>query len=145
MRVLACASFVILCFRLGTNFCFKPLCTSESVCRGVNHLWFWWSQFCKFVILGTMWKLQNTLEMSCIMRKPDFCLCENKGADQLRTNCEADQRLCFRYRDGTIPLLLKSEISSFYPSSVAAQTGLCQTWSETPKTRVMAQIILERS
>ena len=29
------------------------------------------------------------------MRKPDFCLCENKGADQLRSNCEADQRLCF--------------------------------------------------
>ena len=29
-----------------------------------------------------------------IMRKPDFCLCENKGADQLRdqlrSNCEAD-------------------------------------------------------
>ena len=41
------------------------------------------------------------------------CLCENKGADQLRGNREADQRLCFRYSDSTIPLLLKSEISSF--------------------------------
>ena len=40
------------------------------------------------------------------MRKPDFCLCENKGADQLRSNCEADQRLCFRYSDSTILLLL---------------------------------------
>ena len=29
------------------------------------------------------------------MSKLDFCLCENKGADQLRGNCEADQRLCF--------------------------------------------------
>ena len=50
---------------------------------------------------------------SRIVRKPDFCLGENKGADQLRGNREADQRLCFRYSDSTIPLLLKSEISSF--------------------------------
>ena len=52
------------------------------------------------------------------MRKLDFCLCENKDADQLHGNREADQRLCFRYTDSTIPLLLKSEISSFYPASV---------------------------
>ena len=35
-------------------------------------------------------------DMSRFMRKPDFCLCENKGADQLSSYCEADQRLCFR-------------------------------------------------
>ena len=46
------------------------------------------------------------------MRKPDFCLSENKGADQLRSNCQADQRLCFRFSDSTISLLSKSEISS---------------------------------
>ena len=68
------------------------------------------------------------------MRKPAFCICENKDADQLRGNREADQRLCFRYTDSTIPLLTKSEISSLYPSSVAVQPGVCQTWSETPKT-----------
>ena len=68
------------------------------------------------------------------MRKPAFCICENKDADQLRGDREADQRLCFRYTDSTIPLLPKSEISSFYPSSVTAQPGLCQTWSETLKT-----------
>ena len=50
--------------------------------------------------------------LSRIVRKPDFCLCENKGADQLRSNCEADQRLCFRYSDSTIPLLLIAKISS---------------------------------
>ena len=65
------------------------------------------------------------------MRKPTFCICENKDADQLRGNREADQRLCFRYTDSTIPLLSKSEISSLSPSSVAVQPGLCQTWSET--------------
>ena len=68
------------------------------------------------------------------MRKTDLYLCENKGADQLRSNCEADQRLCFHYTDSTIPLLPKPEISSLYPSSIAAQTGLCQTRSETWKT-----------
>ena len=47
--------------------------------------------------------------MSLVMRKLALCICENKDADQLR---EADQRLCFRYIDSTIPLLSKSEISS---------------------------------
>ena len=50
--------------------------------------------------------------MSRVMRKPDFCICENKGADQLRGNREADQRLCFCYTASAIPLLAKSEISS---------------------------------
>ena len=68
------------------------------------------------------------------MRKPDFSICENKDADQLRGDREADQRLCFRYTDSTIPLLPKYEISSLQPSSVVEQPGLCQTWSETPKT-----------
>ena len=46
------------------------------------------------------------------VRKPAFCICESKDADQLRSNCAADQRLCFRFTDSTIPLLLNSEISS---------------------------------
>ena len=65
------------------------------------------------------------------MGKPTICICENKGADQLRGNREADQHLCFRYTDSTIPLLLKSEISSSYPSSVLVQRGMCRTCSET--------------
>ena len=56
-----------------------------------------------------------TLPERCTTSEPHrekigYCLCENKGADQLRSNCEADQRLCFRYTDSTISLLLKSEI-----------------------------------
>ena len=47
------------------------------------------------------------------MGKPTICIGENKDADQLRGNREADQRLCFRYSESPIPLLLKSEISSF--------------------------------
>ena len=68
------------------------------------------------------------------MRKPAFCICENKDADQLRGDREADQRLCFRYTDSTIPLLLTYEISSLQPSSVVVQPGLCRNSSETPKT-----------
>ena len=71
--------------------------------------------------------------MSRVMRKLTICICENKDADQLRgnRNREADQRLCFRYLDSTIPLLPKYKISSLYPSPVAVQPGLCQTWSES--------------
>ena len=72
--------------------------------------------------------------MSLVVIKPAFCICENKDADQLRGNREADQRLCFRYMDSTIALLPKSKISSLQTSSVAVQPGLCRTWSETPKT-----------
>ena len=68
------------------------------------------------------------------MRKPAFCICENKAADQLCGYRTADQRLCFRYTDSTIPLLPVSEISSLKLSSVAAQPSLCRTWLETPKT-----------
>ena len=52
--------------------------------------------------------------MSLFMRKPAFCMCENKDADQLRGNREADQRLCFRVLEITIiiPLLTNYEISS---------------------------------
>ena len=78
------------------------------------------------------------------MRKPAFCICENKDADQLCGNSEADQRLCFRYTDSTIPLLFKSEISSLLPSSVAVQPGLCRTWSETPKTGFLTTRLISK-
>ena len=43
---------------------------------------------------------------SRVMRKPTFCICENKDADQLRGDP------CFHYIDSKIPLLSKSIISS---------------------------------
>ena len=55
---------------------------------------------------------EDPIKMSLVVRKPAFCICENKDADQLRGDREADQRLCFRNTDSTIHLLLKSEISS---------------------------------
>ena len=72
--------------------------------------------------------------MCHVVRKPAFCICKTKDADQLRGNREADQRLCFHYIDSTIPLLPIYEISSLKPSCVVVQPGLCGAWSETPKT-----------
>ena len=51
------------------------------------------------------------LQLRLRVRIPTMGICENKGADQLRSNCEADQRLCFSYMDSTVPLLSKSKIS----------------------------------
>ena len=56
---------------------------------------------------------EHVQQMSRPMGKPTICICENKDADQLRGNREADQHLCFRNSDSTVPRLLKSEISSF--------------------------------
>ena len=81
---------------------------------------------------------------SLVMRKPDFCICENKDADQLRGIREADQRLCFRYIHSTIPLLPIYEISNLQPSCVVVQPGLCGTWSETPKTDFLTAGLIEQ-
>ena len=71
-------------------------------------------------------------------KKPTICIGKNKGADQLRINCGADQCLCFFFMDSTIPLFSKFKISSLLPSSETVQAGLCQTWSE-PKLLVFSR------
>ena len=50
--------------------------------------------------------------MSHITKKWLLAYVKNKGADQLQSNFAADQRLCFRFIDSTIPVLLKPKISS---------------------------------
>ena len=64
------------------------------------------------VIIGGQLFLIARIMKTCIVIEPrhektGFCICENKAADQMY-----GQRPCFRYTDGTIPLLPKSEISS---------------------------------
>ena len=60
--------------------------------------------------------------MSCVMRKPAFGKCKNKGADQLCSNHAADQHLYFRYEDNTIPLL------NYMPLTVFCG---CKAWFES--------------
>ena len=63
------------------------------------------------------------------MRKPTCCICENKDADQLGNNFTAVGAYVF----GTSivqPLFFLNQ----KPSPVAVQSGLGQTWLETPET-----------
>ena len=47
--------------------------------------------------------------LSHVMRKTAFCICEIKGADQLRDNRAADQHLCFgRYIDSVLTAFHRS-------------------------------------
>ena len=46
-------------------------------------------------LMTDSYSLIDMSKMSLVMRKPAFCICENKDADQLRGSREADQRLCF--------------------------------------------------
>ena len=49
------------------------------------------------------------------MRKPGFCICENKGPpDQQCGNCTSVP--VYRYIDSIIPFLPKSEISRLWPT-----------------------------
>ena len=67
--------------------------------------------------------------------KTGFCIYENKDANQLRGDREADQRLCSRYTDSTIFLLHKSEISSLCASSVAVQQQFVSDLVGNPEDR----------
>ena len=78
------------------------------------------------------------------MRKPDFCICENKDADQLRGNRKADQRLCFRYTGSTIALLPKSDISSLKPSFMAVCVGLLVGNTEERLSLIFSDIEMSR-
>ena len=101
----------LLCRRWGS----RQLISQRSSARGLNitthglpvsFLLFSCrkGRFCIYTVTATM-------SLSRLMGKPTICIGENKDADQLRGNREADQRLCFRYSDSTIPLLIKSETS----------------------------------
>ena len=62
------------------------------------------------ILCKYMYQILATKATIYCFRKPTTCICENKGTDQLRGYCKADQFLCFHYRVSTIPLLSKSKI-----------------------------------
>ena len=47
------------------------------------------------LIIFALYQFFKVSNMSLIVGKPAFCICENKDAEQLRGNREADQCLCF--------------------------------------------------
>ena len=82
----------------------------------INQLWLEVTcivyQLKKSLYMFYVYSIEALSNLSRDMRKPDFCICENKAADQLYGHRTAGQRLCFRCIYRTIPLLSKSEISS---------------------------------
>ena len=64
-------------------------------------------------------------------RHEKTCFCHMRTTKAQISLKGADHLCCL---DGIIPLVSISKISSLYLASVAAQAGLCLTWSETPRT-----------
>ena len=73
------------------------------------------------------------------MRKPAFCICENKGAEQLPSNPAADQCLSFHYIGQSLSLLNSNFKASSY-LLLAVRPSLCWTWSGTPEYRLSCNV-----
>ena len=110
-----CISDVLcLCFSyMNSTIPLLPKSKSSSLNESNKLLWLY-SPIWLYDLVGSCEDRfsHDAVHLSLVMRKPASCICENKDADQLRGNREADQRLCLRYIDSTIPLLSKYEISS---------------------------------
>ena len=68
------------------------------------------------------------------MTKPVMPYANNKGTDQPAHPRSLISVFVIRCLDSIIPLVSIYEISSLWLVSVAEQTGLNLTWSQTPKT-----------
>ena len=91
-----CSETTLLVFPLGGSF---PTSTQQPSVIEPSTLIIRISKEC---ILDRLkfWKgKQNTFETH--HEKKTFPICKNKGADQLCSNCKADQRLSFRYMNST--------------------------------------------
>ena len=62
-----------------------------------------------------------------------FVIYEQQGRRSACASAQSDQRLFVRCLDSTLSLDSIAEISRLCLASVAAQTGLCLAWSETPE------------
>ena len=68
------------------------------------------------------------------MRKLPMLSANNKSADQPAHPRSLISAFVVRCLDSTVSLVSISEISSLYIAYVAAQAGLCLTWSQSPNT-----------
>ena len=97
---------------ISNNIC----CTNWSrwlpATKGLSNGWIAIRDCLSQAYLSSLYMKSEVVYMSLIMRKTAFCICEDKAADQLRGNRQADQGLCFCYIASTIPLLPKYIISS---------------------------------
>ena len=68
------------------------------------------------------------------MKKPEFAYAKTKAQISFR----GDQRLCFRYMDSTIPLLLKPEIQASSLILLLYEQGVCVGPGRNPKLLVFS-------
>ena len=68
------------------------------------------------------------------------CLYENKDADHLYSNCTADQRLCFRCSDSTIPSLPLPKILRFSLSSETRKGRFVSNLVGNPEYRLFFRV-----
>ena len=73
------------------------------------------------------------------MRKPDFCISENKDADQLCGTKQLISTSVFRYIDGIIPLLHKTKISR--ASSHLLYSTVCVGPGRKPQTGFLTMLL----
>ena len=105
-------------------FSYKDLIAAEIIdSTDVCHLLYSYHFPPKLLVQNTKKNING--QMSHRIRKPTTNTGENKGAEQLCSACSADHRLCFRYTDIMIPLLLQL-------------VNLCGTCSETRKIGFLA-------
>ena len=71
-----------------------------------DELYYFRQQYCINTYLHDTHLLSECQRYTCnlsnidrVMKKPAFYICENRGPDELRDHCIADQGLCFRYID----------------------------------------------
>ena len=83
-------------FRISNHVRHKPAYNKNSKHRGSLFLFKYWVLF---------------YHTSRIMSKPAFCICKNKGADQL-CGYTTDPHLCFPHTDSTIPFFLNPKFQA---------------------------------
>ena len=139
---LSCLLLVVSMFCLSIN-CHRSflsdLCkennyfktVSLNTCRLLLLLWTNLENILLILIFADLELPQNCAKIGQRKNFPFYGIQKNKDADQLCSNREADQRLCFHHIDSTIPLLSEPKISKLQPSSVSVQPGLCRTRLET--------------
>ena len=130
MQLLHSQSVPLILHRLKTGFLIMRLIL----------LYFW---LCLHVFVFIALLISQPFDMSHVMRKVDLSICENKGPDQLCSNCIAD---CTFVLVTWIVQFLRYLLSKLEASSVlclSAKAGLCRTWLEPPKTSfLMSRLVL---
>ena len=116
-----CGEIIKVYVLLDRSFCicFVYCCLNlENVKHSFSCSCSQYQQIWNLIPTPTLHATRQRMRYELGREKTGFLHMRKQKRDQLRGNREADQHLCFRYTDSTIPLLSKSKISSLLPSSV---------------------------